>query len=154
MNRWMVAFITFLVILFVIIVGCTSMTTGQPPSENTVQPSSISPQMQSSSSCFQFSNVKSTELSTLTGDLVYVLEGDVTNTCMKNIEKVCVQATFYDNANFEVASKKYFVPQLQHGTSVKFIFNNAYSAGTGTNKATRHQLEAYELASSRYPQCL
>ena len=145
-----ITFVTILLIFFVYITGCASITPTQSTGGITGQ---SSPQIFQSSSCFKFIDVKSTELTGIPGFSVYVIEGNVTNTCMKNFENICIHATFYDNDNFVVATEGYFIPQIQHGTTVKILFNNNYQAGTGTNKPTRHQLEVSQLESRNMADC-
>ena len=72
---------------------------------------------------------------------------------MKNFERVCVRATFYDSDNMVVTSASKLFPQIQHGTTVWFGFNNLYEAGAGKNKATRHELVAYQLESKSVMNC-
>jgi len=72
---------------------------------------------------------------------------------MKNFERVCVRATFYDSDNMVVTSASKLFPQIQHGTTVWFGFNNLYEVGAGKNKATRHELVAYQLESKSVMDC-
>jgi hypothetical protein len=143
MKLFPIIFMTFLLILSVCIVGCTS-TSGQ---------SIAPPQIPGSSSCFKFSNFSSNELKGLPTQSLYVVQGYVTNTCMTNFDGVCVRATFYDSDNMVVESKNNFIQPLQHGTTVRVGFNSLYEQGGGKNKATRYQLEAYQLEPKRWMEC-
>jgi hypothetical protein len=144
MKLFPIIFMTFLLILSVCIVGCTSTTSGQ---------STALPQIPDSSSCFKFSNFTSSEFKGVPGQSLYVVKGLVTNNCMKNFDGVCVRATFYDADNMVVESKNNFIQPLQHGTTVSIGFNSLYEQGGGKNKATRYQLEAYQLEPKRWMEC-
>jgi hypothetical protein len=152
MRKRITIFLTIMLVLSSFIVGCTSTSSGQATT-GIIGQSTIPPQISDSSSCFKFSNLTTSEFKGVPGQSLYVVKGLVTNICMKNFDGVCVRATFYDVDNMVVESKNNFIQPLQHGTTVSIGFNSLYEQGAGKNKATRYQLEAYQLEPKRWMEC-
>ena len=152
MRKRLITFLTILLIFSALIAGCASTTSGQSTS-GIIGQSTTPPQIPDSSSCFKFSNLTSTEFKGLPGQSLYTVQGYVTNICMKNFDGVCIRATFYDADNMVVESKGNFIQPIQHGTTVRIGFNSLYEEGAGKNKATRYQLEAYQLEPKRWMDC-
>lgn len=134
--------------------GCTSTTSGQAKT-GIIGQSTTPPQISDSSSCFKFSNLTTYDYYGIRGQSLYTVEGLLTNICMKNFDGVCIRATFYDKDNMVVESKKKFIHPLQHGTTGSFFLQSFYLNGSTVNKATRYQLEAYQLEPDKWwTECL